>query len=1809
MKVIFFGSDFPNDDIQQLLRRLHICSKDRRYPVMARFIEEATLAVQDEARQLPGYLRSLMPPFQSLLHLWDETKLRQGPLGESVNGSLLCVLQLASFIGYFEEHPDSYLLERETTVLTGLGTGIFATAAVALAPTLADLPLPAVQVIRIAFRMGVMVHKVSQNFQPRFLTGSGTPESWAYVLPGVTAAEVQKELDAFQKGMPDSSRVYVSATSQSSGDMESVTVSGPPARLRQLFQQCVFFRDRKSVSLPVFAGLCHARHIYTKRHVSRVVHTSLNAELESRPHHAPRLPVLSTSSGCEFPASSVTELFEAIVWEILTHANKWHKVVHGVLGRAKALGAADCRVLAFRNSVPLCDLVSTLASELGEPGMDGTVATEDVMAWVADSTTPPPATGPRGPHQAKIAIVGMSCRMPGGATDTDKFWSLLEQGRDVHSKIPPDRFDVETHADPTGKRLNATLTPYGCFINEPGLFDAPFFNMSPREALQTDPMQRLAIVTAYEALEQAGVVLNRTKATDAHRIGTFYAQASDDYREINTAQEIRSYFVSGGCRAFGPGRINYFFKFSGPSYSIDTACSSGLATIQAACTALWNGELDTAIAGGLNVLTNPDGFAGLSIDHFLSRTPNACKAWDSEADGYCRGDGIGSIVMKRLEDAEADNDNILGVILGAATNHSAEAVSLTHPHAGAQAFLSRSVLQNAGVDPLDVSYVEMHGTGTQAGDREEIQSVCEVYAPLTPTKRRRPDQRLVIGTVKANVGHGEAVAGTTALIKVLLMLQKEMIPRHVGIKNSLNPTFPKDMDKRNLHIPYTAQPWPRSASRKRIAAVNNFGAAGGNTHVVLEEGPLRERIGVDPRSTHVVAVSAKSKASLKKNLERLIAYLDQNDGVSIADLGYTTTARRLQHNQRVAVTASDAPQLRKKLAAHFESDSRWKTIPATGQPSVAFAFTGQGASYRSMNLDLLRHCPTFREELLELDSICQRQGFPSIVPAVDGRHAQDYKHSPVVTQLALVCTEIALARYWETLGVKPDIVIGHSLGEYAALCVAGVLSASDAIFLVGRRASMLEEKCTAGSHKMLAVKASVDDIYDALSRGDSNTYEIACINGPRDTVLSGPLDTMDAACTILQGAGYKCISLDVDFAFHSAQTEPILDAFEEVARTGVIFQSPDVPVISPLLGKVIFDDKTLDANYVRRATRETVDFLGAMETGLSMSSIDDTMVWVEIGPHPVCVGFVQATLPSPAAATVPSMRRGEDNYATLANSLASLHCAGLEINWDEFHKPFETSLLLLDLPAYAWNDKNYWIPYNGDWALTKGNTFYDAEKALFQPARTVTTPIVGPRTASVQRIIEEEILGLAARVVMQSDLMQPDFHAASWGHKMNNCGVVTSSIHSDIAFTLGQYVLQKMRPDAAHVRVNLANLVVTEGLIANQDTTKPQLIQVSLSIDNINSGVPGKLVWHNVASNGTINDDEPFATAELYFGTADEWLSSWTPATHLVLGRIEALQSLADRGVANKFSKAMAYRLFASSLVDYAPKYRGMQSVVMHGLEAFADVELVADRAGSWTVPPHWIDSVGHLAGFIMNVSDAVDNQTKFCVTPGCRSLRFAKDLVAGAKYRSYVKMIPTAADPNIYLGDVYILQGDEIIGMVEGIKFRAYPRMLMDRFFSPRDVTKTKVGGGGGAQVKKMVHAEVPAMLSHPVMANGVKSRTIHLPAAPTTQSEQPHVPAQAPIHTPASAPVAISAPPLADLNSDSTATKVLALIARESALDMSDLRDEASFANLGVDSLMSLVLAEKFRNELGVVINGSLFLEYPTVGDLRKWLVEYYN
>lgn len=408
--------------------------------------------------------------------------------------------------------------------------------------------------------------------------------------------------------------------------------------------------------------------------------------------------------------------------------------------------------------------------------------------------------------------------------------------------------------------------------------------------------------------------------------------------------------------------------------------------------------------------------------------------------------------------------------------------------------------------------------------------------------------------------------------------------------------------------------------------------------------------------------------------------------------------------------------------------------------------------------------------------------------------------------------------------------------------------------------------------------------------------------------------------------------------------------------------------------------------------------------------------------------------------------------------------------------------------------------------------------------------------------------------------------------------------------------------------MNISNLVVREGLVAQKNTNVPQLIQVSISTPDIDSGV-AQLEWHSIANDGvSLVEEEPIVTAQILYGKSADWLSGWAPMAHLVQGRVDALAELAEKGVANRLSHNMAYTMFAHNLVDYADKYRGMQSVVMHGLEAFADITIKAgDKGGVWTVPPFFVDSVCHLAGFVMNVSDAVDTKNNFCVTPGWEGLRVARPLVAGGKYRSYVKMIPTAEDPAVYFGDVWIMQDGEIIGVMQAMKFRRYPRVLLNRFFSASEIKNPATGATAAAYTKSTAPAVAPAAVSKPAAAP-VAAQTAPVPVAEPVAAPVVIIVPEA-VAAPAPAPAKAAPAPVAATSGDSVADKAMLLVATEAGLDLSELDDSANFGDIGVDSLMSLVIAEKLREELSITVSGSLFLEYPSVGDLRAWLVEYYS
>ncbi|KAM0279236.1 hypothetical protein ACHAQH_004693 [Verticillium albo-atrum] len=1701
------------------------------------FLEQAGQSLREEIDSLGKLDRAKLPIFRTLQQL-NERYHAQSLKHSGVDSALLCVAQLAHYIDRAEKEPQDATAHQDTYLL-GLCTGLFAAAAVASTSSVSTLIPLAVQVVLMAFRTGSHVASLAERLSP----ATNQSEPWTHVLSGVTECDVNKALKSFHSSnaIPLASHAYVSAVSTN-----SLALSGPPATLKALADANVF--GVEPASIPVY-GPYHSSHLHSSVDIDRLLRLDdieIACLLEQT---KPRSSVMSGARGTWIANLDTKDLLRTVVRECLTELLQFHKGLEICVETARNFDGTNCLIIPFgptANAESLSKLIE-IKTELKVIIRQAPKVAKNSSARIGNH-------GSSG--KCKLAIVGMAGRFPDAASH-EKLWDLLSQGLDVHRMVPADRFNVDTHYDITGKTINTSHTQFGCWIENPGLFDPRFFNMSPREAYQTDPMQRMALTTAYEALEMSGYVPNRTPSTRLDRIGTFYGQTSDDWREINAAQEVDTYYITGGVRAFGPGRINYHFGFSGPSLNIDTACSSSAAALQIACTSLWAKDCDTAVVGGLSCMTNPDIFSGLSRGQFLSKT-GPCATFDNGADGYCRADGCASVIVKRLDDAIADKDNVLAVILGTATNHSADAISITHPHGPTQSVLSSAILDEAGVDPLDVDYVEMHGTGTQAGDGTEMVSVTDVFAPAN--RKRHADRPLYLGAVKSNIGHGEAASGVTALCKVLMMMQKNAIPPHVGIKKEINKTFPKDLSERNVNIAFHMTPLKRNDGKPRRIFINNFSAAGGNTGLLLEDGPRQEPAQADPRSVQVITITAKSKAAMIRNAEQLVGWMEENPDTHLSDVAYTTTARRMQHYWRMNVFASDLSEAKSAIKDRLTQNF----VPiSTEQPKVAFMFTGQGSHYAGLGKDLYAHYHVFRDGINEFNHVARVHGFPSFMPLIDGSEPDISKLSPVVLQLGLCCFEMALARLWAAWGIKPAVVLGHSLGEYAALNIAGVLSASDTIYLVGARAQLLVEKCTAGTHAMLAVQGPVETVKEALG-SEAAIINIACINGPRETVLSGEASQMSTIVTQLSASGFKCTQLKVPFAFHSAQVEPILEEFEQLARS-VHFLPAQIPVISPLLGKLV-ENGPINPAYLRDHARQPVDFLGGIVSAQQSGVIDEKTVWLEIGPHPVCANMVKAAFGATTIA-VPTLRRNEPTYKTLSNGLCTLHTAGLNLDWNEFHRDFSQSTRLLDLPSYSFDEKNYWLQYSGDWCLTKNRGALAAKAPALLEA-----PKPSLSTTSVHAVTKEEIKGDVVLIETETNLSREDTRNIVEGHLCNGAPLCPSTLYADMAMTIGDYAYKLLRPEMEKIGLDVANVEVPKTLIFD-DKLEAHMLRCTATA----SAVLGyaDLVFHT----GEGAKRTEHAKCRVNFGNTEQWADEFERVNYLIKGRIDSLVEAEKAGKASKIGRGLAYKLF-TALVDYNPRFQGMEEVILDSkaCEATAKVSFqTTEKDGNFFFSPYWIDSCCHISGFIINGTDAVDSREQLFISHGWGSLKFIEKLDPAKTYRSYIRMQPVK-DSKVMAGDAYVFDGDRIVGVCGDVRFQSIPRKVMNMVLPPR-----------GRAAAGMVTGPTPKAVPKPAAASPPKV------SAPKTKASKHLTPSN--LHT---INEKLAKP-------KSVVAEVMDIIAKEVGVSHDELADNIAFTDLGCDSLMALTVAGRMREEIDLDIDSHAFVDHATVGAFKKFLAQF--
>jgi acyl transferase domain-containing protein/acyl carrier protein len=863
-----------------------------------------------------------------------------------------------------------------------------------------------------------------------------------------------------------------------------------------------------------------------------------------------------------------------------------------------------------------------------------------------------------------IAIIGMGCRFP-GAENPNAFWRLLAMGEDAIREFPPSRWNIDEFYDPDPDAPGKMSTRWAGLIDNIDRFEPEFFGISPREAINMDPQQRLLLEVCWESLENAGYSPRGLKGTPT---GVFLGMWSNEYADLVDAGSnfyaCNAYSTSGVLHSVAGGRISYTLGLEGPNLSIDTACSSSLVAVHTACLYLRMGECRTALAGGCNAILSPQVCVSLSKAHMMA-ADGRCKTFDSRADGFVRGEGCGMVVLKRLSHALADRDHILAVIDGSAANHDGHSSGLSVPSRTAQEAAIRQALSVAGVQGHEIDYVETHGTGTSLGDPIEARALAAIYGA-----NRSASQPLVVGAVKTNIGHLESAAGIAGLIKAVLSLEHEQIPANLHFRE-MNPHI--DWAGMPVRIPVEPVAWPRSGRRRR-AGVSSFGFSGTNAHVIVEEAPEesaaeRER----ERPMHLLVLSARSEAVLEQLGQRYGEALEGLDA-DVGDICYTAGAGRAHFTHRLAVTGSSREQMRERLLGALPG----KAVREREGVRAVFLFPGQGAQYAGMGRELYETQPVFRRSLEECAELLKGKLEKPLLEVLWGGSTELLEQT-AYTQPSLFAIEYALSELWRSWGIEPGAVLGHSVGEYVAACVAGMCTLGEGLQLIALRGRLMQ--AAKGRGAMAAVRAGEDRVRLALG-GLEGRVTVAAINAPESVVISGYEAEVEEAGRRLSGEGIGVQRLSVSHGFHSPQMEEMEEEFAAAAGE-VRWKEPRLVLISSVTGRALAAGEMSEPGYWRRQVRQPVRFQEGIE------ALAGYQTFVEAGPGSTLSGLGQQSLEAGERLWVQSLRKNRGEWEQMLAALGSLYMQGAEVNWAGYDEPYARRRV--PLPTYPFERQRYWV--------------------------------------------------------------------------------------------------------------------------------------------------------------------------------------------------------------------------------------------------------------------------------------------------------------------------------------------------------------------------------------------------------------------------------------------------------------------------------------------------------------------------------------
>jgi len=1227
-----------------------------------------------------------------------------------------------------------------------------------------------------------------------------------------------------------------------------------------------------------------------------------------------------------------------------------------------------------------------------------------------------------------IAIVGMGCRFPGGADSPEAFWQLLNDGRDAITEVPPERWDIDAYYDADPDAPGKMNTRYGGFIERVDEFDARFFAISPREAVSMDPQQRLLLEVAWEALEYAHIPPDSVYGSAT---GVFVGIIGQDYAQRLFApgylDKIDAYVGTGASQGVAAGRLSYALGLTGPSFSVDTACSSSLVTLHLACESLRRKECDLALSGGVNLILEP----GLSVNFSKARmmAPDGrCKTFDSAADGYVRGEGCGMLVLKRLSDALAAGDQVLAVVRGSALNQDGPSGGLTVPSGPSQEQVVRQALVNAGITPDAVSYVEAHGTGTALGDPIELGALDAVFSASHSAANP-----LYLGSVKTNVGHLEAAAGVAGIIKLVLALRHDCLPRHLHCGN---PTSRFSWADKPLKVLQEPQPW-RRGERPRIAGISSFGFSGTNAHIVIEEAPQPVRAQADESETRsgsaaiaasaqqLLVLSARSDVALLALAQRYRDYLRAHPDTAPADLCAGAATGRTHFPHRLALSAASAAGFAEGLEAFIDGNAAGRVshnTPGAAAPALAFLFTGQGAQYPGMGQRLYQTQPVFRRAI---DRCAERLQPWCDVPLCELLFdtEADRLDRTGYTQPALFCLEYALSELWQAQGVRPDAVVGHSVGEYVAACVAGVFSLDDALKLLAARARLMQALPSGGA--MAAVFAGEARVAQALTGHDR--LAIAAVNGADNVVISGDETALNHVLDELQAEQIGHRRLSVSHAFHSPLMEPMLAEFAKIAAE-IHYHAPSLPLVSNVTGRLIGEDIATPAYWVEHI-RKPVRFADSIDT------LHDRhcQLFVELGPHPVLLGMARHI--SPDAILIPSLRQQAADDEQFLRALGDLFVQGVAIDWNAVY-PKQT-YRPLHLPTYPFQRQRFWVDRASSSANETGRTARaDTKHPLL--GQRLRLPAMPKGEIRYEQTLNDKGYIQDHRVFHQSVLP-----AAAY----IEMGLAAASKDSDIALP------------------GLENITIQQALIFSENRDKTVQLVLTQATEQ-----PARFEIYS------LSDNEP-----------EQW-TFHAAGNIAAIAPIVAPRAVDMKTVVAEFEEEIAieafYRQCGQRGIDYGPDFQALQSLRRSEGRALGSIRLperlVAETA-HYHIHPVLLDACFQV--LIATLSDSSANETWLPV--GLDRLQLYR--APGNRLWCRVQVHETTEQPLLKADLSLFDDRGEIIGVIEGFKAR---QAAPDKLFSAQsDLESWLYGVDWRAQGLCSPHASAALLASPTAMSDALNA------------------------------------------------------------------------------------------------------------------------